>query len=327
MTGTAHEIRITRHGGPEVLEWVEVDPGEPAAGEARVRFDAVGLNFIDIYHRTGLYPVPLPSGLGMEAAGVVTAVGPAVTDLAVGDRVACATGTVGTYTTERVVPVRHLAPLPEGVDAETAAASMLAGLTARYLLLDTFPVAPGQTILFHAAAGGVGLIACQWAKALGARVIGTVSTEAKAEIARAHGCDLALIHGKDDIVARVRAETDGLGVPVVYDSVGKDTFDTSLDCLAPRGLMVSFGNASGAVPPFSPGILAQKGSLYLTRPTLMHYVPTREALVAASADLFGAIAQGRIRITIGQRFALKDAALAHEALASRRTTGATVLLP
>ncbi|MCS7268702.1 MAG: quinone oxidoreductase [Geminicoccaceae bacterium] len=321
-------IVVRRHGGPEVLEVEEFEPGTPGPGEALVRQTAIGLNYIDTYFRTGLYPPPggLPFVPGNEGAGVVEAVGEGVTEVRVGDRVAYASGP-GSYTTHRIIPARLLVPLPSDVSDEQAAAMMLKGMTARYLLRQTYVVKPGDTVLIHAAAGGVGLIACQWAKHLGATVIGTVGSEAKVGLARAHGCDHVIVLGRDDLVAKVKEFTSGRGVPVVYDGIGKDTFMSSLDCLQPRGLMVSFGNASGPVEPFNIGILAAKGSLYLTRPTLYTYTATREDLLACARDLFDVVAKGAVRIEIHQRFPLREAAAAHRALEARATTGSTVLLP
>jgi NADPH2:quinone reductase len=320
-------IRVHAHGGPEVLSWEEVPVGDPGAGEARVRHTVIGLNFVDTYHRSGLYKVPLPFTPGQEAAGVVEAVGPAVTDLKVGDRVAYGTGPVGAYAQVRVMEAARLVRLPAEVDDRTAAAMMLKGLTAQYLLRQTTTIQPGETIVFHAAAGGVGLIACQWAKHLGATVIGTAGSEEKARLARAHGCDHVIIYNKEDVAARVRELTGGRGVRVVFDGVGKATFAGSLDCLSPRGLMVSFGNASGPVPPLDILSLSTKGSLYLTRPTIAHYVGTRESLRAAAAELFEVAGSGAVRIEVPQSFALQDAAQAHAALEGRKTTGSTVLVP
>jgi NADPH2:quinone reductase len=320
-------IRVHAPGGPEVLSWEELPVGDPGPGQVRVRHTAIGLNFIDTYQRSGLYKVPLPFTPGQEAAGVIEAVGPDVDGLKVGERVAYGTGPVGAYAEARLVEAARLVPLPDEIDDRAAAAMMLKGLTAQYLLRQTTVVQRGETIVFHAAAGGVGLIACQWAKHLGATVIGTVGSEEKARLARAHGCDHVLIHGQDDIPARVRALTGGRGVRVVFDGVGKDTFAASLDCLAQRGLLVSFGQSSGAVPPFDILTLLNKGSLYLTRPTLAHYAATQEQLRAASAELFEVVKSGAVRIQVSQSFPLKDAASAHEALVSRRTTGSTVLLP
>ncbi len=321
-------IVVRRHGGPEVLEVEQFEPTSPGPGEALVRQTAIGLNYIDTYFRTGLYPPPagLPFVPGNEAAGVVEAVGEGVSEVRVGDRVAYASGP-GSYTTHRIIPARLLVPLPDSVSDEQAAAMMLKGMTARYLLRQTYVVKPGDTVLIHAAAGGVGLIACQWAKHLGATVIGTVGSESKVALARDHGCDHVIVLGRDDLVGRVKEITNGRGVPVVYDGIGKDTFMSSLDCLQPRGLMVSFGNASGPVEPFNIGILAAKGSLYLTRPTLYTYTATREDLLACANELFDVVAKGAVRIEIHQRFPLREAAAAHRALESRATTGSTVLLP
>ena len=325
-----HAIRIHQTGGPEVMRWEEVDLPAPAAGEATVRHEAVGLNFIDIYHRAGIYPVPLPSGIGMEGAGVVTAVGSGVTDLAVGDRVAYASGPLepyGAYAEARNTPADRLVKLPDGIDFKTAAAMMLQGMTAQYLLRRTYRVQAGDTVLIHAAAGGVGLIVCQWAKALGATVIGTVGSDDKAALARAHGCDHPIVYTRENFAERVRQITGGAGVPVVYDSIGKDTFFASLDCLRPLGLMVSFGNASGTVPPFDLGELTRRGSLFLTRPSLFGYTAQRADLLAAAADLFDVVTSGKVRVEVNQTYALKDAARAQTDLAARRTTGSTVMLP
>lgn len=319
-------IRFEKTGGPEVLRYADADLPPAAKGEARVRHSAIGVNFIDTYYRSGLYPVPLPSGLGSEAAGVVTALGEGVSGLKTGDRVAYA-GPLGAYAEEANVPAARLVKLPDGIGDDIAAAAMLKGMTVQYLLTRTFMVQKGMTILFHAAAGGVGLIAGQWAKHLGATVIGTVGSDDKIALARAHGYDHVFNMRKEDWVARVRELSGGEGLPVVYDSIGKDSWDGSLDCLAPRGLMVSFGNASGAVPPFAPGILAAKGSLYLTRPSLLHYTRTRAELQQTADDLFAVIASGAVKIEIRQRFKLADAAEAHRALEGRKTTGATVLVP
>jgi len=319
-------IRFSQTGGPEVLEYVDVELPPPAPGQARVKHTFVGVNFIDTYHRTGLYKLPLPSGLGSEAAGVVEAVGSGVTTLKAGDRVAYA-GAMGAYADANNVAADRLVKIPSGVSDETAAAAMLKGMTAQYLLKRTYPVKPGQTILFHAAAGGVGLIAGQWAKHLGVTVIGTVGSDDKVALAKENGCTHVLNTRKDDWVKRVREITGGEGVPVVYDSVGKDTFMASLDCLAVRGMMVSFGNASGAVPPFEAGILSAKGSLYLTRPTLVSYTRTPKELQETADELFAVIASGAVKIAVHQRFKLSDARKAHEALHSRSTTGATVLMP
>ena len=320
-------IRIHRTGGPEVLCWEALPVGEPAAGEARVRHAAVGLNFIDTYHRSGLYPLPLPAVLGMEGAGVVEAVGEGVSEVAVGDRVAYAGGPIGAYAQARCLPADRLLKLPEAIDFNTAAAMMLQGLTAAYLLRHTYRVQAGDAVLIHAAAGGVGLIACQWAKALGATVIGTVSTEAKAELARQNGCDHLIFYTREDVAKRVRELTGGEGVAVVYDGVGKETFAGSLDSLRVRGLLACFGNASGAVPPFDPLLLTQKGSLYITRPTLLHYTVKRDALLALGDELFAVVASGQVKIAVNQSYALADAASAHRDLAARKTTGSTILVP
>jgi NADPH2:quinone reductase len=320
-------IRITETGGPEVLRWENVELGEPSEGQARVRHTAVGVNFVDTYHRSGLYPLPLPSGLGSEAAGVVEAVGPGVTLVKSGDRVAYAGGPLGSYAEARVLPASILIPIPDGVTDQTAAAVMLKGMTSQYLIRRTYPVQPGETVLFHAAAGGVGLIACQWLKALGATVIGTVGSDAKAAIARAHGCDHVLISTREDIARRVREITGGAGVPVVYDSVGKDTFLSSLDCLRPLGLMVSFGNASGKVTPFDIGILSQKGSLYLTRPSLTTYTASRADLEATAQEVFDVIRAGKVKVEIRHTYPLAEAAQVHRDLEGRRTVGSIVMLP
>lgn len=323
-----HAIRIHEHGGPEVLRWEEVPTPAPGPGEALVRHAAVGLNYIDVYFRTGLYKPPgLPCVIGMEGAGTVEAVGPGVTEVVPGDRVAYATAPIGAYAELRTIKADRLVKLPDDIGFETAAAMMLQGMTAEYLLRRTYPVKPGQTILIHAAAGGVGLIMCQWAKHLGATVIGTVGSDEKAEIARAHGCDHAIVYTREDFVARVKEITEGRMLPVVYDSVGRETFMKSMDCLAPLGLLVSFGNASGAVPPFDIGLLAAKGSLFLTRPTLVTYTAKREDLVASAEALFAVVRSGAVKIEVNQRFPLKDAAEAHRALEGRRTTGSTILLP
>ncbi|HEY5598341.1 MAG TPA: quinone oxidoreductase [Kiloniellales bacterium] len=319
-------IRIHRAGGPEVMTLEDVDIAPPGPEEVRVRHTAIGVNFLDTYHRSGLYKLPLPTGIGSEAAGVVEAVGAKVSHVKPGDRVAYV-NVIGSYSEAANIPSWRAVKLPAGISDETAAAAMLKGMTAQYLLKRTFQVKPGQTILVHAAAGGVGLILCQWARYIGAAVIGTVGDDGKIELARANGCTHVLNSRKGDIAARVRALTGGVGVAVVYDSVGKDTFMTSLDCLQIRGLMVSFGNASGPVPPFEPHILSPKGSLYLTRPTLLHYTRNAEELAEASGDLFSVIASGAVRIAVNQRFPLSEARAAHEALHSRATTGATILIP
>src|SRR5262245_12110356 len=287
-------IRFHTTGGPDVLRWEDVTVGEPGAGEARVRHTAVGVNYIDTYHRSGLYPIPLPNGLGSEGAGVVEAVGPGVTVVKPGDRVAYAGGPPGSYAEVRLLPADRLVKVPDGISNRQAAAMMLKGMTVQYLIRRTYRVRPGDTVLFHAAAGGVGLIACQWLKALGATVIGTVGSDAKAEVARAHGCDQPIVYTREDFPRRVRELTVGQGVPVVYDSVGKSTFAGSLDCLRPFGLLVSFGNASGPVPPFELGVLAQKGSLYVTRPTLVTYTATRGDLEATAKDLFDIVLAGKV---------------------------------
>jgi NADPH2:quinone reductase len=323
----AKAIRYARTGGPEVLEYVDVEVGEPGPGEARVRNHAIGLNFIDVYFRNGLYPAPLPSGLGHEGAGVVEAVGEGVSHVKPGDRVAYAARPNGAYSELRTMPADILVKLPDTIDFETGAAMMLQGLTVQYLFRQTYPLKAGDTILFHAAAGGVGLIACQWARAMGVNLIGTVGSNEKAELARQHGAAHVINYNTEDVVQRVLEITNGAKVPVVYDSVGKDTFTRSLDCLAPRGLMVSFGNSSGAVPPFALSELASRGSLYITRPTLQTYAAKREDLEAMAADLFEMVASGKIKIEIHQRFPLADAAQAHIALEARRTTGKTILLP
>jgi NADPH:quinone reductase len=321
-----HAIRFHTAGGPEVLRWEEVALGKPAAGEVRVRHTAVGLNFVDIYTRSGLYPVTLPSGLGSEAAGVVEEIGPGVSDLRPGDRVAYGSSPLGAYAEARLIPADRLLKLPDGIDDKTAAAMMLKGLTVQYLIRQTHRVKPGETILLHAAAGGVGLILGQWAKHLGATVIGTVGTEEKAALARAHGCAHTIVTSREDFVARVQDITKGEKVPVVYDSIGKDTFMKSLDCLAPCGHMILFGQSSGSVEPLNLGILAQKGSLSVTRPTLNTYGAKRENLVAMAAELFEVVQSGAVTIAVNQTYPLKDAARAHADLAARKTTGSTVLL-
>jgi NADPH2:quinone reductase len=320
-------IRFTKPGGPEVLTLENIELPAPKPGEVRVRHSVIGVNFIDTYQRSGLYPVALPSGLGMEAAGTVEALGAEVTSVKIGDRVGYCSGPMGSYAEANNVAADKLVKLPAGISDEVAAASLLKGMTVQYLLKRTFPVKARQTILFHAAAGGVGLIASQWAKHLGATVIGTVGSPEKVELAKSHGCDHVLNTRTDDWQKRVRALTNGEGVPVVYDSIGKDTFMASLDCLAVRGMLVSFGNASGAVPAFEPGILSAKGSLYLTRPTLFHYTRNARELQETADDLFAVIASGAVKIGIHQRFRLEEARQAHEALHSRNTTGATVLIP
>lgn len=323
----ATTIQIQKVGGPDVLTAIDVELGEPGPGEARVRHTAIGLNYIDTYHRTGLYPMELPSGLGIEAAGVVEAVGEGVTEVAPGDRVAYAGGPVGAYSEARLMPAALLVPLPDDIKDQQAAAMMIKGLTAQYLLRQTFVVSPGDTLLVHAAAGGVGLLLCQWASHLGATVIGTVGSDEKASLARAHGCRHVIVYTREDFTRRVRELTEGKGVPVVYDSVGKATWEGSLDCLQPRGLMVSYGNASGPVPAFEPGVLALKGSLFVTRPTLFSYAATREELLAMSDDLFGVVRSGAVKVSVRQTFPLVEAADAHRALEARETVGSTVLMP
>ena len=320
-------IQFSRTGGPDVLEYVDVEVGEPGPGQARVRHHAIGINFIDVYFRTGLYPLDLPSGLGQEAAGVVEAVGAGVTHVAVGDRVAYAARPNGAYSEARVMPADILLRLPDAIDFETAAAMMLQGMTVQYLLKRTYPVKAGDTILFHAAAGGIGLIACQWARALGVNLIGTVGSNEKAALAKAHGAAHVINYNTENFVERVKEITGGAMVPVVFDSVGKDTFTGSLDCLAPRGTMVSFGNSSGPVPPFALTELVSRGSLYITRPSLAAYTSTRAELEATAQDLFDIVASGDVKIAIGQRFPLAQAADAHRVLEARKTTGSTILLP
>ena len=320
-------IQFHSTGGPEVLQWEEVTVGDPGPGEIRVKHTAIGLNYIDTYHRTGLYPLPLPHGIGMEGAGHVTTIGNGVTDLAVGDRVAYAGPPPGSYAEERLMAASTAVKIPNGVDDETAAAMMLKGMTAQYLIRQTYPVKAGDTILIHAAAGGVGQIVCQWAKSLGATVIGTVGNDEKAEMVRALGCDHPIVYTREDFVEKVIDITAGAKLPVVYDSVGQDTFMKSLDCLQPLGTMVSFGQSSGAVPPLDLGIFAQKGSLFFTRPTLMTYTANRADLLAMTDDLFTVVQDGTVKIAIDQRFALQDARAAHEALEGRQTTGSTILLP
>ena len=321
-------IRIHQYGGPEALRWEEVEVSDPGPGQIRIRQSAVGLNYIDVYHRTGLYPLPsLPWTLGMEGAGRVEAVGAGVTELQVGDRVAYASPPVGAYAEVRLIAADRVVTLPEAIDDQTAAAMMLQGMTAQYLLRRTYRVQPGDVVLLHAAAGGVGLIASQWARHLGATVIGTVGSDDKAELARAHGCDHVIVYTRENFVERVREITSGQGVAVVYDSVGQATFMGSLDCLRPLGMMVSFGNASGPVQSFDPGLLAAKGSLFLTRPTLMTYTAQRADLVASAAELFQVVASGAVRIEVRQTYPLAEAAQAHRDLEARNTTGSTVLLP
>jgi len=322
-----HAIRIHGTGGPEVLVWEPIEVGPPGPGEVRMRHTAVGLNFIDTYHRSGLYPLPgMPAVLGREAAGVVEEVGNGVTEFSPGDRVAFVLAG-GSYCEESVVRADRLVPLPDALDDRRAAALLLKGLTARYLLRSSYRVKSGDTILIHAAAGGVGLLACQWAKHLGATVIGTVGSAAKAELARQHGCDHAVLYKEEDFVERVKQITAGRGVPVVYDSVGRDTFERSLDCISPLGLMVSFGQSSGAVAPFDIGTLSTKGSLFLTRPTLATHIADRQALLDGSRELFDLVVGGALKIDVHQTYPLREAARAHRDLEGRRTQGATVLLP
>jgi NADPH2:quinone reductase len=320
-------IRIHETGGPEVLRLEDVDLADPGPGEIRIRHSAIGLNFIDTYHRSGLYPIPLPATLGLEAAGVVEAMGPGVSAFEVGDRVAYGNGPLGAYAEARVMPAGRATVLPDAIADETAAAMMLKGMTVRYLLKETYEVQRGQTILIHAAAGGTGLIAGQWAKALGATVIGTAGSDEKCARAVAHGYDHCINYREEDVATRVRELTDGEGVPVVYDGVGAVTFEASLDSLRPRGLLVSFGNASGPVTGVNLGILARKGSLYVTRPTLGTFVSTDEALQANAQDVIDIVASGKVEIEVNQRFPLEDAGEAHRALEGRRTTGSTVLIP
>ena len=320
-------IRFSQTGGPEVLHLEEVDLPPPGQGEVTIRHAAIGLNYIDTYHRSGLYPVPLPSGIGLEASGIIEAVGEGVTGFKPGDRVAYGTGSVGAYSERRNYPANRLVKIPDSIPDEAAAAMMLKGMTARYLLRATYKVAPGDVILFHAAAGGVGLIAVQWAKALGATVIGTVGSPEKAAIARAHGCDHVIDYRKEDVAKRVREITGGVGVPVVYDGVGAATVNASLDSLRSRGLLVSFGNASGPVRNFDLGLLSAKGSLYVTRPTLFAYVGTDAEFRATAEDLIAVVASGKVKIEVNQRYPLADAAKAHRELESRKTTGSTILLP
>ena len=321
-------IRIHQTGGPDAMQWEDVEVGAPGPGEIRIRHEAVGLNYIDVYFRTGLYPAPsLPFSPGMEGAGIVDAVGEGVDSLSVGDRIAYAAPPVGAYAEERLMPAEKVVKVPPGIDSTQAAAMMLQGMTVEYLLRRTYPVKSGDTILFHAAAGGVGLIACQWAKHLGATVIGTVGNDEKAELARAHGCDHPIVYTRENFPERVRELTDGAGVPVVYDAVGRDTFEGSLDCLCPRGMLVSFGQSSGKIDPFDVGILSAKGSLYITRPTLMTYTASRPDLEDSAQALFQVVDCGAVHITVNQTFGLAEAAAAHRALESRQTTGSTVFIP
>ncbi|WP_102794357.1 quinone oxidoreductase family protein [Bowmanella denitrificans] len=321
------QIRISQTGGPQVMDMVNQDPGQPGPGEVRLRQHAIGLNYIDVYFRTGLYPQPLPGGLGLEGAGIVESVGAGVDIVQPGDRVAYAGGPTGAYAQVRVMPATNLVKLPDDISFETAAAIMLKGLTVQYLLRRTYQVQAGQTILFHAAAGGVGLLACQWAKALGVRMIGTVGDAQKAELAKANGCAEVINYNQESFVERVRELTHGEGVPVVYDSVGKSTFQDSLDCLSPLGMMVSFGNASGAVPEFALSELTRRGSLFITRPRLFDYVAKRQDLETMCQELFAMVQQHKLRPLIGQRYALSDVAQAHKDLEARKLTGSAILLP
>lgn len=320
-------IRIHQTGGPEVLQWEEVTVGDPGPGEVRMHHTAIGVNYVDTYHRSGLYPVPLPAIIGREAAGIVDAVGPGVTEFAPGDRVAYCTGSLAAYSEVRIAPVERLIKLPDGITDAQAASMMLKGLTVQYLFRRTYPLKAGDTILFQAAAGGVGLIACQWAKALGVTMIGTVGSDEKAELAKAHGCAHTIVYTRENFTERTRELTGGKGVPVAYDGVGKDTFLGSLDSLAKFGLLVIFGNASGPVANLNTGMLAQKGSLYLTRPTLDTYAGTRAELLAMADDLFKLVLAGKIKVEPSKIYALKDAAEAQRELESRRTTGSTILVP
>ena len=319
-----HAIRVHKPGGPEALHWDKIEVGAPGPGQVRLRHTAIGLNFIDVYQRTGFYPLPLPFILGSEGAGVVEALGSGVTGLAVGDRVAYA-GVIGGYAEERLIPADRIVKLPAGITDQTAAAMMLQGMTVRYLIREVYPVKAGDTILIHAAAGGVGLILCQWAKALGATVLGTVSSDEKAELAKANGCHHPIVYTREDFQKRVVELTGGAKLPVVYDSIGKDTFDHSLDCLRPRGLLALFGQASGAVPPLDLNLLAKKGSLYVTRPTLATFIASEADLKATAADLFDVVLSGKVKISVNQTYPLKDAAQAHRDLEARKTTGSTVL--
>ncbi|HDV6326444.1 TPA: quinone oxidoreductase [Burkholderia cenocepacia] len=320
-------IRYDQPGGPDVMKWVDVEVGAPKAGEVRIRQHAVGLNYIDVYFRTGLYPQQLPAGLGMEAAGEVTAVGDGVTALKAGDRVAYVGQPPGAYAQERVMPAERVVKLPDGISYDDAASVMLQGLTAHYLLRRTYPVKAGDTILIHAAAGGVGLLVCQWAKALGATVIGTVGSDEKAELAKAHGCDHPIVYTRENFTQRVKAITNGAGVPVVYDSIGKDTYVGSLDSLAPLGYFVSFGNASGPLPPIDSKEFSSRGSLFFTRPTLFSYIAKRADLEAAATELFDVILSGKVKTSINQRYPLAEVGRAHADLEARKTTGSTILVP
>ncbi|MBU9229734.1 quinone oxidoreductase [Burkholderia multivorans] len=320
-------IRYDQPGGPDVMKWVDVEVGAPQAGEVRIKQHAVGLNYIDVYFRTGLYPQPLPAGLGMEAAGEVTAVGEGVGALKVGDRVAYVAQPPGAYAQERVLSAERVVKLPDGIGYDDAASVMLQGLTAHYLLRRTYPGKAGDTILIHAAAGGVGLLVCQWAKALGATVIGTVGSDEKAELAKAHGCDHPIVYTRENFTQRVKEITNGAGVPVVYDSIGKDTYIGSLDCLAPLGYFVSFGNASGPLPPIDSKEFSSRGSLFFTRPTLFSYIAKRADLESAAAELFDVILSGKVKTSINQRYPLAEVGRAHADLEARKTTGSTILVP
>lgn len=328
MTITSKAIRVHAYGGPEVLTYEDVTVGEPGPGEIFIRHTAVGLNYIDVYMRTGLYPLPaLPGAIGMEGAGVVEAIGEGVTMLSVGDRVAYASRPPGSYAEHRIIGADRVVKIPDGIEDKTAAAMMLQGLTAQYLLRQTYPVKAGDTILMHAAAGGVGLIVCQWAKHLGATVIGTVGSAEKAALAKAHGCDHTILYREENFKDRVLELTDGKGVNVVYDSIGKDTFMDSLDCLKKHGTMVTFGNASGPVEPFDPGLLGKKGSLFLTRPTLFDFIADYESLAKMADELFAVVKSNIVKIEINQEYPLSDAAKAHTDLEARKTTGSTILIP
>ena len=330
MTQTSPTIRVDQPGGPEAMHLVDLPVGEPAPGEIRIRHHACGLNFIDVYQRSGVYPLPMPLSLGMEGAGVVEAVGEGVTHLKAGDRAAYASNPPGSYSTLRVMPAKCVVKLPDAISFDTGAAMMLKGLTTQYLLRKTLPqggLQVGDFVLFHAAAGGVGLIACQWARALGLQLIGTAGSDEKCALAREHGAAFTVNYKTEDFAARVKDITAGQGVKVVYDGIGKDTWDKSLDCLRPFGLMASFGNASGVVPPFSIGLLAAKGSLYATRATLFTHIATREATQAMADELFSVVTSGKVKIRIDQRYALKDVAQAHRDLEARKTTGSSVLIP
>ena len=320
-------IQIQETGGPEVLKYVDVEVGEPGEGQVRLKQTAVGLNYIDVYHRTGLYPVEPPLVIGLEAAGEVIAVGPGVTDLKLGDRVAYASPPLGAYAAERLIAADRVVKIPDSIDDQTAAAMMLQGMTVEYLIRRTYKVKAGETVLWHAAAGGVGLMACQWLKHLGTTVIGTAGSPEKMEMAKAHGADHVINYREENFVEKVKELTDGKGVPVVYDGVGKDTWDGSLDCLQPRGLMVTFGNASGPVPPVNLGILSAKGSLYVTRPTLMTYTASREDLVESASAVIDVVSKGVMKIDVNQTYPLSEAEQAHRDLEARKTTGSTVLIP